>query len=172
MSQGISLDPVIPMTLIERDSGSTYASYRYGDMSDDGTLATDTLIDAWNGDTPLPFDHGFSQVCRFILARPRGIQRTDDLLSFAVDFLRERGHNLPGLRGIKDVPTYVNAMPDGEAAYILAYVWNRDVCFHLHRQASHQVHMTEGAGRDARHALLDTKLPRWKSTELLSRLQN
>jgi len=99
MSQGISLDPVIPMTLIERDQGPPYATYRYGDVSDDGTVSTDSLIASWNGEEPLPPDHGFSQVCRFLAARPRGIQRTDDLLAFAVDYLREHGHTLPGLRG-------------------------------------------------------------------------
>jgi len=172
MSQGIPLDPVMPISIIEPTNAPNYASYRYGDVSDDGTLATDTLIDSWNGDVPLPPEHGFSQVCRFIRARPRGVQRTDDLLGFAVDYLRERGHTLPGLRCLKDVPAFVNALPDGEAAYILAYLWNREICFQLHKQATHQVHMTEGSGKEQRHALLDTKLPKWKSTELLSRLQN
>lgn len=172
MSQGISLDATMPITIVEQENGTNYASYRYGDISDDGTLTTDSLIDHWNGEIPLPPDHGFAQVCDFIRARPRGVQRTDDLLSFAVDYLIPRGHTLPGLRGIKDVPAYVGALPDSEASYVLAYVWNRDVCFQLHRQATHQVHMTEGYGKEQRHALLDTKLPRWKSTELLSRLQN
>lgn len=172
MSQGISLDAVQPLTIVGREDGSNYASYRYGDVSDDGTLSTETLIDSWNGHHPLPPGHGFPQVCDFIRARPRGVQRSDDLLGFAVDYLRERGHSLPGLRTLKDVPTYVNALPDGQAAYVLAYVWNREICFQLHRQATHQIHMTSGSGKDIRHALLDTKLPRWKSRELLSRLQN
>ena len=172
MSQGIPLDVVQPLTIVGREDGSNYASYRYGDVSEDGTLSTETLIDSWNGEHPLPTTHGFSQVCDFIRSRPRGVQRTDDLLDYAVTYLRGHGYPLPGLRALKDVPTYVNALPDGEASYVLAYVWNREICYQLHRQATHQIHMTEGSGKDTRHALLDTKLPRWKSRELLSRLQN
>jgi len=172
MSQGISLDPHLPVSIIERTDGSSYGSYRYADISDDQTLATETLIDAWNGIRPLPPEHGFSQVCEFIRARPRGIQRSSDLLDFAVDYLLQRGNTLHGLRTLQDVPRYVEALPDGEAAYVLAYVWNREICFRLHRTACRQVHMTEGSGSEQRNALLDTKLPRWKSTELRSRLQN
>lgn len=172
MSQGIPLDMDQPLTIIGREQGGNYASYRYGEISDDGTITAEILIDSWNGDMPLPPTHGFAQVCDFIRARPRGIQRSDDLLDFAVSYLIQRGHTLAGLRRLADVPVYVNALPDGESAYVLAYVWNREICYQLHRQATHQIHMTEGSGKDIRHALLDTKLPKWKSRELLSRLQN
>jgi len=170
MSQGIPLDPSDPLSLIEGDHGN-YASFRFADHSEDGTQPTESLLDHWDGRRLLPADHGFSQVCRFISSRPRGVQRSEDLLAFAVDYLRERGCGLPGLRTLDDVPQFVRALPHGEAAYVLAYVWNRDICFKLHRHAKRSVYQTVGEGRDMRHSLISTTLPAWQRDELLSRLQ-
>jgi hypothetical protein len=128
-------------------------------------------MQAWSGDIVLEDTHGFAQICRFIRARPRGSQRSDALLDFAIEYLQERGHTMPGLRTLNDIPDFVRALPQGEAAYVLAYVWNREICYQLFRQASRRVHLTEGTGKDTRHAILDTRLPKWKSRELLSRLQ-
>ncbi len=116
-------------------------------------------------------DHGFAQICQFIRSRPPEIKRSDDLLDFAIGYLQSRGHRLPGVIDLDSIPGFVAAMPSGEPAYVLAYVSNRDTCHHLYRNASRSVHMTEGHGKDTRHAIIDTNLPRWQRAELLSRLQ-
>lgn len=170
MSQGIALDPYTPITIIEGDRGN-YASYRFGDFSQDGTLATAKLMDHWDGRELLPPDHGFAQVCRFISARPRGVQRSEDVLEFAIGYLSERGCSVPGLKSLDDIPRFVTALPHGEAAYVLAYVHNRELCFKLHRKARRSIYQTVGDGDDMRHSLIDTALPAWQRNELLSRLQ-
>ena len=170
MSLGIPLDPIDPVHVVDNEKG-VYGSYAMMEYSDDGSEATEALIDHWNGTHPLPADHGFAQICRFIRARPRGIQRTPDLLDFAVDYLRQQGHTLPGLRTLDDVPAFIAAAPTGEPAHVLAYVWNRELCFQLYRATSKKLYYEEGTGKDTRRALIDTRLPRWQAKEILSRLQ-
>ena len=170
MSLGIPLDPIDPVHVVENARG-VYGSYSVLECSDDGSEATETLLDHWNGTKPLAPDHGFAQICQFIRARPKGIQSTNDLLGFAVDYLRQQGHGLPGLKSIDDVPQYVATAPLGEAAHVLAYVWNRDLCFQLYRKTTKKLFYEEGTGKDTRRALIDTRLPRWQAKELLSRLQ-
>jgi len=170
MALGIPLDPNDPVSVVERHH-TVYGSYSVGEFSDDGAESTEQLLEHWQGTTALPATHGFAQICDFIRARPRGIQRSDELLDFAVDYLQARGHRLPGLRRLDDVPAFVTALPTGEAAHILAYVWNRSLCFDLYRVVSRKIYLTEGEGRDTRRALLDTRLPKWQAKEILSRLQ-
>jgi hypothetical protein len=93
------------------------------------------------------------------------------LLSFAVDFLSERGHPLPGLRSLDDIPAFVTALPEGAAAHVLAYVWNREICFRLYRAAGRSLFYESGEGADTRRALIDSRLPRWQAKEILSRLE-
>ena len=69
------------------------------------------------------------------------------------------------------MPHFVESLPKGEAAHVLAYVWNRELCFQLFRSASRKIFYEEGGGKDIRRALLDTRLPRWQAREILSRLQ-
>jgi hypothetical protein len=172
MSLGIPLENDDPVSVVDSPNASRpYGSFRFHDLSDDGETDAETLMQAWSGDIVLEDTHGFAQICRFIRARPRGSQRSDALLDFAIEYLQERGHTMPGLRTLNDIPDFVRALPQGEAAYVLAYVWNREICYQLFRQASRRVHLTEGTGKDTRHAILDTRLPKWKSRELLSRLQ-
>lgn len=170
MSQGISLDRECPVSIVETDGGS-YGSYRFKEISDDGTLATDDLTGHWIGRGTLPKDHGFVKVCEFIKARPKGLQSTDGLLDFAIGYLAERGHIMPGLKGFSDIPRFVSALPQSEASYVLAYIWNRQILFDLHKSATRKIYMTEGAGNDQRRALIDSKLPKHQRNELLSRLQ-
>lgn len=171
MSQGIPLDSKEPVRLIEGGPGPAYGSYGFGACSEDGTEDTERLMLYWNGHDNLEADHGFAQVCRFIRSRPRGLQGSEDLLGFAVTYLAERGHTMPGLRRLADVPQFVKALPHGEAAFVLAYVWNREICFQLHRNAKRCIYQTAGDGDQTRHALISTRLPVWQRTELLARLQ-
>lgn len=170
MSIGIPLDTTDPVTVLDNAKGH-YGTFHFLEYSDDGSTDVETLLEYWNGKRPIPDGHGFGYVCAFIRARPRGVQASDDLLDFAIDYLRERGHQMPGLRRLSDVPAFVQALPQGEAAYVLAYVWNRDLCYQLYRSASRKVYYEEGSGVDTRRALLDTRLPKWQAKELLSRLQ-
>lgn len=171
MALGVPLDSLQPVSLIENAHREKYASFYLTEYSDNGTEQTETLMEYWNGTRQIPAGHGFAAICAFIKARPRGIQKSADLLDFAVDYLQERGHALPGLRKLEDVPRFVSALPESDASHILAYVWNRDVCWQLFRQAARQVYYQDGEGAEARRALIDTRLPRWQARELLSRLQ-
>ena len=171
MSLGIPLDASQPVTLVENVKRGNYASFFIAEFSDDGSEITDDLMAYWSGAKPIPPGHGFAAICDFIRARPRGIQKSADLLGFAVDYLRERGHALPGLRKIDDIPDFVKALPENDASHVLAYVWNRDLCWQLFRQASRQVYYQQGEGNETRRALIDARLPRWQAKELLSRLQ-
>lgn len=170
MACGIPLDVMDPVSVVDNDHGQ-YGSFNFAEYSEDSTENAETLIDHWSGANHLPSDHGFAQICRFIRARPKGIQRSADLLDFAVDYLTQLGHQLAGLRRMDDVPAFVNALPKGESAYVLAFVWNRELCFQLYRTASKKLFFQEGEGRDARRALIDTRLPKWQAKEILSRLQ-
>jgi hypothetical protein len=170
MSLGIPLDPLQPVSLVETDH-AIYSSYWVGEYSDDGAECASTISEYWSGESTPPPGHGYRYISEFIRARPKGIQKTDDLLGFAVDYLIGKGHALPGFKSIKDVPGFVNALPNHESSYILAYVYNRDVCYQLHRLAARKVFYENGNGDDARRAIIDTRLPRWKAKELLSRLE-
>jgi|APGre2960657404_1045060.scaffolds.fasta_scaffold22532_2 hypothetical protein len=170
MACGIPLDVLDPVSVVDRHP-HPYGSYNFAEYSEDGTEDVDTLLGHWSGTQPLPADHGFAAICRFIRARPKGIQRSADLLDFAAEYLEQQGHRLAGLRRMDDVPAFVNALPKGEAAYVLAYVWNRELCFQLYRGASKKLFFEEGSGRDTRRALIDARLPQWQAREILSRLQ-
>jgi hypothetical protein len=170
MAQGVPLAQGSPVSIIEGGERS-YSSYRLMASSPCGRVLTETLMDTWDGKTTLPPDHGFSVICRFIKARPKGLQRSEDMLAFAVDYLSENGHKLPGLRCINDIPGFVDALPNSEASFVLAYVFNRDICYKLHTNASRKFYKQEGNSDEARRAIIDTSLPRWKSRELLARLE-
>lgn len=171
MALGIPLDPDDPVAMVEHEKRGTYASFYLGEYSDNGAETAETLAEYWSGQRPIPDGHGFQAVCDFIRARPQEIQKSDDLLAFAIDYLRERCHALPGLRKMDDVPAFVNALPDSDASHILAYVYNRDLCYKLYLGARRKLYFETGDGRDTRRALIDSRLPRWQAKELLSRLQ-
>lgn len=170
MAMGIPLDTTDPVSVVENYKG-TYGSFSVCDISDDGMTLTETLMEYWNGTRAIPHGYGFGFICDFIRARPRGVQSTADLLDFAVSYLQERGHNLPGFRTIDDAPSYVAAMPTGEPSYVLAYVANREVCYKIYNRAKRKSYHEQGQGQDTRRAIIDTRLPRWQAKELLSRLQ-
>jgi len=158
MSQGIPLDRERPCKLIHREGGA-YTSFRYMNASDDGTQPVAPLIEHWNNTKHLADVHGFAQVCQFIKARPREVRRSEDLLSFAVDYLQQRGEKLPGLKTFADIPAFVAALPQGHAAYVLAYVWNRELCFQLHKSCNKAAYLTEDDGGNTRHAIIEEQLP-------------
>ena len=171
MSQGVPLDPACPVSMVMAHEGD-YSSFRLTMHHLPDGFNTEKLMDVWSGIGQIPDDHGFSIVCRFIKARPRGVQNTPDLMDFVVDYLRGLGHELPGLKTTADIPKFVEALPESDPAHILAYIHNREVCYKLHRTAAHRKsYHTEGTGDDQRRAILDTQLPKWQAHELLSRLQ-
>lgn len=170
MSCGVPLNPSDPVSQIEHPNGDRYGRFSLAGYSMDGKTNTEDLMLHWSGHKKLPDSHGFSQVCRFIKDRPKGVQKTSDLLDFAVEYLQKAGFLLTGLRGIDSVAGYVNNH-ENEASYVLAYVSNRDLCFNLYRSMTRKVYYEAGTGDDIRRALLDTRLPKREAKELLSRLQ-
>jgi hypothetical protein len=170
MSLGIPLDASKPVTVMDNVRG-IYGSFHFGEYSDNGEEDAETLLSYWNGHQPTPAGHGFAAICHFIRSRPRGVHTTPDLLDFAVDYLGARDHRLPGLRTLDDIPAFVAALPQGDAAHILAYVWNREVCLRLYRAAGKTLYYESGDGHQTRRALVDSRLPRWQAKEILSRLE-
>ena len=170
MALGIPLDPTCPVSMIDRD-GDAYSAYYVCEYSADGIESSDMISAYWAGHESAPPDHGYRYISEFIRSRPKGIQRTSDLLDFAVDCLTQRGHRLTGFQSIVDIPDFVAALPNHEASYILAYVWNREVCYQLHKLASRKVFYEDGQGDDTRRAIIDTRLPKWKAKEILARLE-
>jgi hypothetical protein len=170
MALGIPLDPVCPVSLIDRD-GMAYSTYHVCEYSADGIESSDEVSEFWAGLKASPANHGYRHISEFIRSRPRGIQRSSDLLDFAVDYLTGRGHRLPGIRSLGDIPDFVAALPNDEASYVLAYVWNREVCYQLHKLATRKVFYEDGEGDDTRRAIIDTRLPKWKAKEILARLE-
>ena len=175
MSLGIPLDPTDPVAVIESDvtqGGKPYGSFALTEYSQDGTEDTESLMEAWNGEKRLDPSHGFAQICQFIRSRPRGIQKSSDLLDFAVEYLQKRGHKLPGLKGIGDIPGFVSALPECEASHVLAYVYNREVCYQIYNTASRKLYYQSGHGSETKRSIIDTRLPRWQAKEILSRLDS
>lgn len=172
MAMGVPLDPECPIAVMESANGQ-YGSWRLLEQSQDGAESTFALMVAWANpsDSPLRPDHPFYDVCAFIKARPRNMSETGDILSFAVDYIKDRGEPLHGLRSVDDIPSFVDALPDSKASYILAYIFNRQTCFNLFRKARRKLYYEAQDGSNTRRALIDSTLPRWQAKELLSRLQ-
>jgi hypothetical protein len=167
MACGIPLDPDTPVRLIESGTGSSYGSFRLGAFSEDGQEDTLAIMNAWAGRSDLREGHPVPLISEFIKARPAGCNSSADWLDHAMGWLRERGHIIPGVRCIDDIPHYVKPLPQSVASYILAYVYNRETCFRLYNEARRAVHLSEGS----RHVIIDSHLPKWQRNELLSRYQ-
>ena len=171
MACGIPLSPTNAVTLIESTrTDSLYASFKLCGASSDGKDSTETLMAVWSGNKEIPDTHPFSVISAFISAKPREIRDTDSIFAFALDYLAEQGFN-PQIPNLRDVPDLCQRFPQAIESYILAFVWNRDVCFKLYRDARREVHQTNGTGSDIHQTLIDHRLPRWQRNELLSRLQ-
>jgi len=174
MACQVPLDPDNPVRLIESaPDQKCYASFHLMERSEDGTTETEKLMEHWSGfvtDDPLPLDHGFRHICDFIRSRAKGVRmNTSDWIDYAVEYCAERGVKLPGLTNLQSVPAFVNALPFAMQSYILAFVFNRDYCLQLYRNARRAKFMASDDG--IRHSMIDRALPQWKTKELLSRLQ-
>jgi len=132
MACGITLNPQRPCSVIEAEDGHTYTTFIYLPVGIDGRTISDQLLAHWAGKIALPTDDGFAQICEFIRARPKGVQRSADLMDFAMKYLSERGEVVMGVRQFDDIPDFVAKAPNGRAQFILAYVWNRDILYQLH----------------------------------------
>ncbi len=169
MACGITLNPRKPCTVIESEDGHTYTSFIYLPVGVDGRTLSDHLIAHWVGKIKLPDDDGFAQVCEFIRARPKGVQRSADLMDFAMKYLADRAEPVFGVRQFDDIPDFVAKAPNGRAQFILAYVWNRDICYQLHKRAGRSVHMGDMSKTGGRCAIIGHNLPQWQKRELVSR---
>jgi hypothetical protein len=171
MACAIPLDPLCPVKVIMSDFQRPYATFKVGESSSDGVHITEHLMLHWSNQKLLPEVSPFAAICDFIKAKPDGKLSSDDWLDHAVRYLAAQGVSLPGLRRISDIADFVAKFPKNPESYILAFVANRVVCqdlYHNARRATYQSVVQEG---NARHTLIDTKLPTWQRNELLSRLQ-
>ena len=168
MAVGIPLDRLRPVVVIESERFKRpYASFRITPASADGKHVTEAMMGHWSGGDPLEAWHPFAAVCDFINAKNAPRMTPQDWLDCAVDYLRELGVNLPGLRTIADVEPFVNALPRAAESYVLAFVANRALCIELCKMAIRSVHMTDGCA----NLMIDTNLPKWQQRELLSIFQ-
>jgi hypothetical protein len=168
MACAIPLKKNCPLDLINSESnGRQYARFSLEPASDDGKHTSQACVEHWTGIKKLVDSHPFAEICTFIAARPVNSMSISDWLDYAVDYLKARGIELPGLRGISDIPMFVSRFPSNPESYILAFVANRKTCFDLFHTAKRSVFMEN---EDA-SVLLDIKLPRHERNEFLSRLQ-
>ena len=168
MAVAIPLVENDPVRVIEAGHlGKPYGSFRVTESSADGKHTTEACMGHWSGTKPLSDTHPFAAICRFIEGRPEGYLTADDWLGYAIDYLRDRGIEIPGLARIEDISAFVAALPAAPESYILAFVANRWTCNKLYQKARRAVFQQRG---DAR-TLIDSKLPEWQRRELLSRLQ-
>ena len=167
MSCGIPLDAVSPIVIIEsEDAGKDYGSWRLAVTSEDGMEDTKSLMSFWNGGE-IRDDHPLVEISSFIRGRPIGRLSVSEWLDYAMDWLKEQGHQVPQIKSIDDIPLFTKALPDDVRSYILAFVFNRATCLRLYSNAKRSVHKS----RDDRHVMIDRKLPRHQKSELLSRFE-
>jgi hypothetical protein len=167
MAVGIPLDPVQPVRIIESSDGHSYGSFSLGPWSEDGQESTESIMDHWSKRAGLRDDHPIVAISHFIAGRPIQKMSMTEWLEYAIDWLGERGHQVQGVASISDIPERVNPLPQSLTSYILAFVYNRQTCFHLYNDSRRAVHMSNGES----HVLIDHKLPKWQRNELLSRYQ-
>jgi hypothetical protein len=167
MAVGIPLDPECPVKIIDGGGEKSYASFRVCAYSDDGQHQTDACMGHWSNIEPFTPDNPFAVVCKFISGRPAGKLSAADWMDYAVDYLQSQGVQLPGLRQVSDIGSFVAAIPTAPESYVLAFVANRQTCLALYRNATRSVYMQRGD----RHAVIDNTLPKWQRMEILSRLQ-
>ena len=165
MSCGIPLDFVCPVTLIESTTrDKPYGSFRLLPISEDGMEDTQSLMSFWDGG-PIREDHPMIDICQFIRDKPHGVLKPDEWLAHAVDWLRARGDEIPGIRKVDDIPLFTKSLPNERRSYILAFVFNRWTCLQLYNQSRRATHKQD----DQRHILIDHKLNRNTRNELLAR---
>jgi hypothetical protein len=170
MAVGIPLLTHDPVRVIVSATGQ-YASWHVGEASEDGKNLTEIMMRHWSNGDALPDDHPFSLICRFTKGKPPGRLNAGEWLDYAVQYIQDLGHELPGLRGYYDIPYFVEKLPDQPQSYILAFIENRRVCLDLYHNARRATYHRSGDSDDSSHALIDANLPAWKKQELLSRLQ-
>ena len=170
MACGIMLDPHTPCRVVEAEDGRNYSTYSYLAYSADGTTTADALMMHWLGKLTLPDDDGFPWICQFIKSRPRGVQRSSELLDFALVWLAERDNPVIGLANFEAIPDYLRkSNPKAMPSFILAYLWNREICYKLHKSAGRAIFLGNYTHNGGRFAQIGNKLPSWQRKELLSR---
>lgn len=167
MAVGIPLDVAQPVRIIESSDGHSYGSFSLGPWSEDGQESTETIMDHWSKRAGLRQDHPIITISEFITNRPIPKMSMSEWLDYAMEWLAERGNEVQGITSISDIPDYVTPLPQSLTSYILAFVYNRQTCFHLYNDARRAVHMSNGES----HVLIDRNLPKWQRNELLSRYQ-
>lgn len=160
-----------PVTVIQPEHGPAYGSFRLGSITADGKDLTAHLMEAWNHQRDMGEWHGFTIISEFIKARPKDCRHTDEMLDFAIDYLRAMGESTAGIAELRDIPSFVERDRNTAAAFILAFVWQRDDLFKTFRNAKTDFYLSRGTGRDMRQAMISDNLPRWQRRELTSRLQ-
>jgi hypothetical protein len=166
MACGIPLSKEMPIRLIDREGAKTYASFNLAQSSADGVNKTEALMSFWTNRRGLPPEHAFVQISQFIANKPSSQMTADDWMDYAIDSIKTDGNELPGLRTYEDIPAFVKALPRDKASYILAFVYNRRLCYMLFRKARRSIYME----RNGSHAMVDINLPKWQRNEILSHL--
>jgi len=171
LSVGILPAPERAVTIIQPEDGRRYASFRLLPTSADGVENIAKLMAFWSGEGSLAASHGFPVICDFLAARPRNCRTSDDMLDFAFEWFAQRGHKVATVRGIDDIPAFVESMPDCPAAYVLAFIHNREHLFRVAKTAGTDYLFERGSGSERRVAIISSDLPKWQSRELTARLK-
>lgn len=164
-----------PVAVIQPEHGKPYASFRVGPQTADGKDLTEHMMEAWNNRRDLGEWHGFTILSHFIKAFRRGIpngqKSTENVFGFAIDYIRDMGESSTGVAKVSDIPAFVDKDRHTAAAFILAFVWQRDDLYKTWKRARTDFYLSRGDCYAMRQALISDNLPRWQRRELTSRLQ-
>lgn len=167
MSVGIPLDPINPCRIIEGDGiQRAYGSFHVMPASADGIMQTNDCMAHWSRIQLLNALHPFAVVCEFVAAHKSKNLRLNEWFDAAMQALADAEITVPGLTGIEQIKSYVDAAPRSPHSYILAFVANRKTCLEIANRSRRMVYMTRGSA----HAIISTTTPKPIRNELLARL--
>jgi len=170
MACGVPLAPDDPAVMIQPENGRRYASFRLLGRTMDGQDDTRAMMGEWNKRGELRPGHPFTAIADFLNEKRRaapGAKSGDEILGFALEYLRADGYPCHGVARVTDIPDAVNGGPDTLDCYILAFIHCREVLFGIIRDTRRTDYHLE---REGRHAMISDTLPRWQKQHLTSRL--
>ena len=170
MACGVPLAQEDPAVMIQPERGRRYASFRLLGRTMDGKDETRAMMAEWARRGQLQPGHPFTAIADFVTEKRRSAPEAkscDDILGFALEYLRAEGFPCHGVARVSDIPDAVNGGPDTLDCYILAFIHCREVLFQIIDETRRTDYYFE---REGRHALISDNLPRWQKQYLTSRL--
>lgn len=158
--------------LIATSSGQDYVRFKIKDISIDGTIKTESLMDAWNNYIPFAKanpDNYFTKIMTFIRSKPDGCRGYLDWVEYASDWLGMPVNACK--RCMNGSPKIWETAPDTEPAYVLGFLTNRfyllDLAKKFQKTGRFDVMMEHGKSI----ALMSEHLPQRQKDFLISQMK-